>query len=133
LLGNAPKNLSRSDVRVLELGCGTGNNLWFAAREGFQVCGLDASATAVAFARERLEAEGLTADVRVGDFTQKLPYPDAFFDFIIDRAALSLARLRRFDRLWLLKSGFCGQKAPINQRRHLPKRLRCRPTPLRAG
>jgi transposase len=28
---------------------------------------------------------------------------------------IALARLRRFDRLWLLKSGFCGQKALMNQ------------------
>ena len=43
-----------------------------------------------------------------------------------------LARLRRFDRLWLLKSGFCGQKALINQGGYFQKRLRCRPTPLQA-
>ncbi len=34
-----------------------------------------------------------------------------------------LTRLRPFDRVWLLKSGFWGQKAFINQGEHLPKRL----------
>jgi hypothetical protein len=33
---------------------------------------------------------------------------------------------------WLLKSGFCGKKAQINQREHRQKRLRCRPAPLPA-
>jgi SAM-dependent methyltransferase len=89
LLANAPKDRPRSEVRVLELGCGTGNNLWFAAREGFQASGVDCSITAVEFARERLATEGLTADIRVADFTQKMPFPDEDFDFIIDRAALS--------------------------------------------
>ena len=43
-----------------------------------------------------------------------------------------LARLRRFDRLLAVESGFFGEKALINQRQHLQKRLRCRPTPLQA-
>ena len=43
-----------------------------------------------------------------------------------------LARLRRFDRLLAVKKGFFSEKALINQRQHLQKRLRCRPTPLQA-
>jgi len=33
---NAPRDRPRSEVRIVEIGCGAGNNLWFAAREGFR-------------------------------------------------------------------------------------------------
>lgn len=83
-----PKNLSNDSVRVLEVGCGAGNNLWFAAREGFQVAGIDASETAINLTRKRFHAEGLSGDFRVCD-ARILPFDDASFDLAIDRAALS--------------------------------------------
>ena len=44
----------------------------------------------------------------------------------------ALALLRRFDRLLAVERGFFSEKALINQRQHLQKRLRRRPTPLQA-
>jgi ubiquinone/menaquinone biosynthesis C-methylase UbiE len=88
LFRHAPKNRPRDQVRVLEVGCGTGNNVWCAAREGFDTTGIDGSETAIARARERLQSEGLKADLHVVDFTQ-LPFADASFDLAIDRCALS--------------------------------------------
>ncbi len=88
LFRHAPKNRPHKDVRVLEVGCGTGNNVWFAAREGFNTTGIDGSATAIDLARERLLVEDLTADLHVVDFTQ-LPFADASFDLAIDRGALT--------------------------------------------
>ncbi len=44
-------------VRLLEVGCGNGANLWFMAREGFCVHGVDRSETAVHLACERLDRE----------------------------------------------------------------------------
>jgi len=35
----------RSDVRVLEVGFGTGANLWYFAREGYSVAGLEGTET----------------------------------------------------------------------------------------
>lgn len=84
---HAPRDRPRHEVHILEVGCGAGNNLWFAAREGFSVAGIDASASAVAYARQRLADDGLRADLRVGDFTV-LPFEDASFDLAIDRGAL---------------------------------------------
>ncbi len=84
--------LRKSDVRALEIGCGPGPNIWFLVREGFSVAGIDASATAIRQARERLAAEGLPngeprVDLRVGDFAV-LPWPPASFDAVIDIEAL---------------------------------------------
>ena len=75
-------------LRVVEVGCGACNNLWFAAREGCEVAGVDGSAAAIEFGRARFAEDGLEGDLRVGDFTQ-LPFSDGAFDVAINRAALT--------------------------------------------
>jgi cyclopropane fatty-acyl-phospholipid synthase-like methyltransferase len=45
------KNYFRKEIKILELGFGTGANLWFAAREGFSVFGVEGSKTAVSIAK----------------------------------------------------------------------------------
>jgi SAM-dependent methyltransferase len=85
---NVPRDRPRGDIRILEVGCGTGSNLWFAAREGFSVAGIDASPSAIATARQRFGDEGLAGDLQVGDFTQ-LAFDDAGFDCVIDRCSLT--------------------------------------------
>jgi 2-polyprenyl-3-methyl-5-hydroxy-6-metoxy-1,4-benzoquinol methylase len=37
----------RSAITILEVGCGTGANLWYLAREGFSVYGIDGSNVAI--------------------------------------------------------------------------------------
>ena len=88
VFNNYPREKLRAAVRIIEIGCGAGSNLWFAAREGFQVAGVDGSASAIEFARRRFLAEGLIADLRVADFTA-LPFPDGTYDLAIDRGALT--------------------------------------------
>lgn len=83
-----PRNKARNDTGIVEVGCGAGNNLWFAAREGFQVAGVDGSASAIAHARERFRQEGLTGDLRLGLFTE-LPWQNGSFDLAIDRCSLT--------------------------------------------
>jgi SAM-dependent methyltransferase len=85
---NAPRDRPREEVTIVEVGCGTASNLWFAAREGFTVAGIDASASSIQYARERFAAEGLQGDLCIGDFTE-LPWEDERFDLAIDRAALT--------------------------------------------
>lgn len=77
-----------SAPRVLEIGFGAGNNLWFLAEAGFVVSGIEYSATAVAHAHECLQGLGLSADLRVGDL-KELPFGDGAFDFVLDRGALT--------------------------------------------
>lgn len=82
----------RAAVRLLEVGSGTGANLWFMAREGFCVHGIDGSPTAVCVARERLDREcpewrTVGGQVLAGDIAS-LPYPDGFFDAALDVVAV---------------------------------------------
>ena len=78
---------TRKDVRILEIGCGPGANIWFLAREGFNVSGIDGSATAIAQAKKRLESEQLSADLNVGDIIN-LPFEDGVYDGVIDNECL---------------------------------------------
>lgn len=73
----------RSDVRILEVGCGAGANLWFLAREGFAAYGIDGSKVAITQTRNRCTEEGWTAELRVGDIV-RLPYEANCFDCVID-------------------------------------------------
>jgi SAM-dependent methyltransferase len=52
---------------VLDAGCGTGENALFFAARGFEAVGVDAVEAAVAAARAKAEARGLTAEFRVHD------------------------------------------------------------------
>jgi SAM-dependent methyltransferase len=81
-----------STCRVLDLGCGAGNNVWFLAREGFDVTGIDISQSAIDFAKQRLASEGLSADLRVGDFASLVGIDDNAFDVVIDRGAITCNR-----------------------------------------
>lgn len=82
---------ARRDMRALEIGCGPGPNLWYLAREGFQIAGIDGSSHAIDTARQRLEAElsaaASSADLKVGNFTT-LPWGDEVFDLVLDIEAL---------------------------------------------
>jgi len=82
-----PKNKNRKDTKIIEVGCGAGNNLWFAAREGFMVTGIDGSKSAISFAEKRFQEDELKADLRVGSFL-KLPWENNSFDMGIDRGSL---------------------------------------------
>ncbi len=86
---------NRSQVRLLDLGCGQGPNTWYMAREGFSVSAIDGSPSAVAHARERLQGEDLRADLRVGDYLN-LPWKDALFDAVVDIASLYANRAENF-------------------------------------
>ena len=51
----------RSQVHVLEIGCGPGPNIWFLAREGYAAAGIDGSPTAI---RQRVRGEEALSYVR---------------------------------------------------------------------
>lgn len=74
---------ARQDIRILELGCGSGANLWMLAHEGFSVTGLDFSPTGLSYCREMLNNWHVDAALTLGDMTD-LPFDDAEFDVIVD-------------------------------------------------
>lgn len=99
--------------RILDAGCGTGRNLVYLAREGFDVAAVDGSADAVEHTRALLSdiAPALPADaVRVADL-DSLPFDDASFDVVICSAVLHFSRdeehfAAMMDELWrVLKPG----------------------------
>ncbi len=72
---------NRKAVRILDLGCGLGSGVWYFCREGFSASGIDSSPSAIDRLERRLEAEGLTADLHVGDIVHSLPgffHPESF-------------------------------------------------------
>jgi ubiquinone/menaquinone biosynthesis C-methylase UbiE len=88
IINNIYGKEDKKTLSVLEIGCGTGNNLWFFAEEGFRISGIDISPTPIQHAKEYIKFRGFHADLRVGDISV-LPWEDASFDIILDRAALT--------------------------------------------
>ncbi len=78
-----PEAAPRHTVRVLELGCGAGSNLWMIAREGFAAHGVDISTHALALGHRMLAHWGVAAALTAGSITH-LPYPAAYFDVVVD-------------------------------------------------
>lgn len=78
----------RAAIRILEVGCGSGANLWMVAKEGFDSYGVDGSAAGLDLARAQLrEAWGVTADLRQGQFA-RLPHEGQCFDAVVDVVSL---------------------------------------------
>ncbi|MCB0321660.1 MAG: class I SAM-dependent methyltransferase [Bdellovibrionales bacterium] len=91
-IGRNYKDHDRGSVRILEIGCGPGANIWFLHREGYSTAGIDISSAAIEIASNRLVTENRecstgVADLRVGSF-HELPWPDGHFDVVIDIFAL---------------------------------------------
>lgn len=75
-------------ARVLELGCGSGPySVWLAER-GAQVVGLDLSQTMISLAQERTRERNVSADFRVADIRDPLPFGEGEFDLIVTATAL---------------------------------------------
>ena len=73
----------RRYLRLLEVGAGSGANLWAAAREGFDTYGLELSASGVDVCGAVLASWQVQAQIRQGDMTS-MPYEDSFFDIVCD-------------------------------------------------
>jgi ubiquinone/menaquinone biosynthesis C-methylase UbiE len=77
---------SRALGEVLEIGVGTGRNLYFYPTE-VHLTGVELSPKMLEIARRRARESGIEADLRVGD-AQHLPFPDASFDTVVATLAL---------------------------------------------
>ena len=83
------KEFGSAGKKVLDLGCGNGRHVWLAAKEGFDVYGIDLSENAITLAKEWMARDHLSyKDLRSGDISQPLPYEENFFDIVISYGAL---------------------------------------------
>ena len=69
--------------RVLDIGCGTGENALYLAENGFSVIGVDLSSRAIGAARKKTAERRLDVDFRAGN-ALSLDLKDASFESIID-------------------------------------------------
>jgi tellurite methyltransferase len=81
-------------MRVLDAGCGSGRNLVYFLREGFDVCGVDISADAIAHVRSlaRTLSPRLPEDNFRREPVEKMSFGDESFDAVLSSAVLHFAR-----------------------------------------
>lgn len=70
--------------KVLDIGCGTGENALWLAEQGFDVTGTDLSEVAINKANEKKKERNLEAEFHVHDIL-KDPIPGGPYDFVYDR------------------------------------------------
>lgn len=87
----------RKNTRILEVGCGSGGNLWAIAREGFDTYGIDLAPEGINLCRQMLESWGCTATLQAGDMTD-LPYQSGFFDAVVDVFSCNCLPVKDFTR-----------------------------------
>lgn len=81
---------SASVKTLLDLGCGTGNDVLRLAQQGFTVIGVDFSDEAVQQGRSKAEKLGLSAQFVVADMAKRLPFDSATFDAVMSNVAIHM-------------------------------------------
>jgi tellurite methyltransferase len=81
-------------MRVLDAGCGTGRNLVYFLRSGYEVFGVDESSEAIAQTRRLAAAlaQHLPSDNFRVAAVERMSFPDAEFDVVLSSAVLHFAR-----------------------------------------
>lgn len=81
-------------MRVVDVGCGSGRNLVYLLRSGYEVYGLDPDPGAIDAVRRLASqlAPALTADHFRGEPAEAITFPDAFADVVLCNAVLHFAR-----------------------------------------
>jgi SAM-dependent methyltransferase len=81
-------------MRVLDAGCGSGRNLIYLLRSGYEVFAVDAEPAAVAAVRQLAAtlASALPEDHFRAEPIERMSFPDAFADVVLSSAVLHFAR-----------------------------------------
>ena len=81
-------------IRIVDAGCGSGRNIVYLLRNGYEVFGVDADPNAVASVRS--VAAALAPNLPAGNFRveaiETMTFPDAFADVVLSNAVLHFAR-----------------------------------------
>jgi len=82
------------NMKILDAGCGDGRNLNYFLRSGFDICGVDRSAEAIALIRALAGelAPHLPSDNFRIEPVERMSFTDADFDAVISSAVLHFAR-----------------------------------------
>ncbi|MFK7911583.1 MAG: class I SAM-dependent methyltransferase [Akkermansiaceae bacterium] len=86
---SATAHVPINKMRILEIGCGSGSNLWFAAREGASVVGIDTSKSSIEYAEKRFTEDSLVGQFYCATLPNIPEFTPNYFDCIIDRACLT--------------------------------------------
>jgi ubiquinone/menaquinone biosynthesis C-methylase UbiE len=81
---------STNAKNVLDLGCGSGNDVLHLVKQGFTVIGMDFSDEAVQQGRKKAEKLGLNAQFVVADMAKRLPFDNAAFDAVMSNVAVHM-------------------------------------------
>ena len=77
------KSNLRKKIKILETGCGMGNNLRMISEEGFSAYGIDISDEAIKLSKKLFKTKKLKGNFSVGDFTYT-DYKNNYFDCVVD-------------------------------------------------
>lgn len=90
---------NKKNIKVLEIGSGAGNNLWFISELGFDTYGIDGSKSACKIARENCELREVKVNIKHAYFDD-LPFENDYFDIIIDRESTCCGSLNDIKSWW---------------------------------
>lgn len=90
---------NRSKVKLLELGCGVGANLWYLSQEGFDSHGIDISPSAIEKCGEHLASKNLKAKLFVGN-AESTEFKAGTFDGVIDVECIYANRLAAIRKIF---------------------------------
>lgn len=79
--------------RVLDYGCGGGNNSIFFIEKGYETYGIDVAKESISLIKENLKSRNLDSRLAekfsiVSPDSTNLPFPDAYFDFVLSNQVL---------------------------------------------
>lgn len=88
------KGTYKGCARILDAGCGSGRNVQFFLKQGFEVFGVDKDPQAIAALKQLASGfgQGLQADHFMVAEVDELPFGESSFDLVISRAVLHFAK-----------------------------------------